>query len=50
MDDDHYVYDERTYTLVGDYTGKTYRPGDRVSTVVAGADMASRNVDLILAD
>ena len=48
MDDDHYVYDERTYSLVGDYSGKTYRPGDIVTTVVAAADLASRKVDLVI--
>ena len=50
MDDDHYDFDEQRYSLVGQYTGKKYRPGDKVSTVVAGADLATRRVDLILAD
>ena len=50
MEDDHYVYDEQRYSLVGDYTDKTYRPGDRIATIVAAADIATRKVDLILAE
>ncbi|HMB93599.1 MAG TPA: VacB/RNase II family 3'-5' exoribonuclease, partial [Rhodothermales bacterium] len=50
LDDDYYVYDERTYSLVGDYTGKSYRPGDRVDVVVAGANPETRKIDLTLVD
>ena len=50
MDDDYYVYDERTFSLVGDYTGKTYRPGDRVTVLIAAADAVTRKVDLIFVD
>ncbi|MGA7304472.1 MAG: ribonuclease R [Rhodothermales bacterium] len=50
MDDDHYVYDEHTYSLVGDYTGKTYRPGDKVSVKVVEADVDAREVDLVIDD
>ncbi len=50
MDDDHYEYDEQRYSLAGKYTRKTYRPGDKVSTIVAAADIASRKVDLILTE
>ncbi len=50
LDDDYYVYDERTFSLVGDYTGKTYRPGDRVTVLVAAADAVTRKVDLLFVD
>jgi ribonuclease R len=50
MDDDHYVYDEHTYSLVGDYSGKTYRPGDKVSVKVVEADVDAREVDLVIDD
>ena len=50
MDDDHYEYDERTYTLVGLYTGRTYRLGDTVRVVVAAADVESREVDFVFED
>jgi len=45
LDDDYYEYDERTYSLVGRDTGRTYRLGDRVEVVVAGANLESREVD-----
>jgi ribonuclease R len=50
MDDDFYVYDEDNYTLVGDYTNKTYRPGDRVEVVVTAANPENREVDLLFTD
>ncbi len=50
MDDDYYEYDERTYSLVGADTGTTYRPGTRVRVQVAGANVESREVDLIFVD
>jgi ribonuclease R len=45
LDDDYYEYDDRTYSLVGRDTGRTYRLGDRVEVVVAGANLESREVD-----
>lgn len=50
MDDDYYEYDERTYSLVGDITGKTYRPGDKVGVKVAGANVETREIDLLFTD
>lgn len=50
LDDDYYEYDERTYSLVGRDTGRTFRLGDRVEVVVAGANMESREVDFVFAD
>lgn len=50
MDDDYYVYDEERYSLVGEYTGKRYRPGDRVAVRVAAANPATRQVDLLFVD
>lgn len=46
MDDDYYEYDERRYTLRGLYTGKRYRPGERVRVVVVRADPTTRQIDL----
>lgn len=46
MGDDYYEYDERRYTLRGLYTGKRYRPGDRVRVMVIRADPATRQIDL----
>jgi ribonuclease R len=50
MDDDYYVYDESTYTMRGENTGKSYRPGDSVTVEVAGADIDSREIDLLFVD
>jgi ribonuclease R len=50
MDDDYYVYDESTYTMRGENQGKSYRPGDSVTVEVVGADIDSREIDLLFAD
>jgi ribonuclease R len=50
MDDDYYVYDESTYTMRGENTGKSYRPGDTVTVEVVGADIDSREIDLLFVD
>ncbi|RMH69368.1 MAG: ribonuclease R [Bacteroidetes bacterium] len=50
LDDDYYEYDERTYTLVGVDTGRTFRPGDRVEVQVVAADVETRKVDLVFVD
>ena len=50
LDDDYYEYDERTYSLVGRDTGRTFRLGDRVEVVVAGANLESREVDFVFAE
>jgi len=50
MDDDYYVYDESTYTMRGENTGKSYRPGDSVTVEVVSADIDSREIDLLFAE
>jgi len=50
MDDDYYVYDESTYTMRGENTGKSYRPGDSVTVEVVGADIDSREIDLLFTE
>ena len=50
MDDDYYVYDETTYTMRGEDTGKSYRPGDTVTVEVVGADIDSREIDLLFVE
>lgn len=47
MDDDYYEYDERTYSLMGRYSGRTYRLGAPVRVVVAGANVETRQVDFV---
>jgi len=50
MDDDYYNYDETTYTMSGEHSGKSYRPGDSVSVQVAGVDVDRRQIDLLFVD
>ncbi len=45
MSDDHYVFDEATYSMTGERTRKTYKLGQAVCIRVEGADKASGNVD-----
>lgn len=50
LDDDYYEYDDRTYSLIGRDTGKTYRLGDRVEVQVAGANLETRDIDFLFVD
>lgn len=50
MDDDYYAYDETTYTMRGENTGKSYRPGDTVTVEVVGADVDAREIDLLFVE
>ena len=50
LDDDYYEYDDRTYSLMGRDTGKTYRLGDRVEVQVAGANLETREIDFLFVD
>ena len=50
MDDDYYVYDESTYTMRGEDTGTSYRPGDSVTVKVVSADIEKREIDLVFVD
>ena len=50
MDNDYYEYDDRTYRLIGQRTGRQYRLGDPVRVTVVGANTESREVDLLFAE
>jgi len=50
LDDDYYVYNEKHYCLIGERTKKVYRLGDTVRIKVAGVDLATHNIDFVLAD
>jgi ribonuclease R len=47
IDDDFYEYDERTYTLAGRDSGRTFRLGDRVRVQVVSANMETREIDFL---
>lgn len=50
MTDDHYEYDERTFSLIGVHTRRTIRLGDAVRVQVAAASVEARKIDLVFAD
>lgn len=45
MWDDHYIYLEESYEMVGERTGNRYRLGEEVTVRVLGADRLQRTVD-----
>ncbi len=48
LTDDYYIYDESQYALIGKYTKKVYRLGDKVKVRVVRVDESSREIDFIL--
>ncbi len=49
LTDDYYHFDERSYALIGERTGKVYRIGQEVDVTVIGVDMDEHVVDFELA-
>lgn len=45
MDDDFYIYDEESYTMIGEHTRKCYKLGEKVKVEVLGADKLQRTID-----
>lgn len=50
INDDFYVYNESSYEIKGQSTGKTYCLGEKVEIVVNGVDELERTIDFVLAD
>ncbi|MCK4965536.1 ribonuclease R [bacterium] len=48
MDSDYFQYNESTYTLTGQHTGKTYRLGDVVKVKVTRVNMEEKQLDFVL--
>jgi len=48
LEDDYYFYDEESYSLIGEATHHTYKLGQKVKIVVAGADMLQKTIDFEL--
>ena len=46
--DDHYIYDERQFAIVGQRSGKVYQLGDEVFVRVKNADLEKRHLDFVL--
>ena len=52
IDDDVYTFEESSYSIIGEYTGKIYQLGDTVMVRVARADLNQKQLDfeLVLGD
>ncbi len=48
IEDDFFYFDERQYALIGHYTNKVYKIGNKVRVKVAKADLVKRQLDLQL--
>jgi len=48
LDDDYYEYDEKTLTLIGKRTSKTYAIGDELTIKVKRADSKCREIDFTI--
>ena len=48
--DDHYIYDERNFCLIGRRTHKRFTLGDNVKVQVARVNMDRKTIDFVLAD
>ncbi|MGB2272838.1 MAG: ribonuclease R [Flavicella sp.] len=46
--DDHYVFDEKQYALVGQANGNMYQLGDEVTVKVKQADLERKHLDFLL--
>ena len=47
---DYFVYDENTYEMTGQDTGKTYRLGESVRVCVDGVERMTRRVDFSIVE
>lgn len=45
LKNDYYIFDDKSYTLIGEHSGKTYRTGDKVKIIVANASKELRQID-----
>lgn len=50
MRDDYYTFDQDTYELRGDMTGKVYRLGQKIRIRVEDADPMMKTIDFVIAD
>ncbi len=50
LDDDHYFFDQKLYSIVGTNTGKIYNVGNKVIVKIASVSVAKKQVDLTMVD
>jgi ribonuclease R len=48
IEDDYYVYNEKSYSLVGERTKKVYKIGDEVKVRLIKADIEIKKIDFII--
>ncbi len=48
MNDDHYIFDEKNYSIIGKRTGRKIRLGDKVSVKLIRVDQEKREIDFVL--
>ena len=48
MTRDRYVYDERSFSLIGERTGEEYRLGEKLTVAVLKVDLKERSIDFCL--
>ena len=48
--DDYYIFDDRSYTLIGEHNGKTYKIGDKIEIVVTGVNVSAAQIDFYPAE
>lgn len=48
LSDDYYLYDEKTYSLIGKQFGRTFRLGDPISIVVKKVNHELKQIDFML--
>jgi ribonuclease R len=50
LDDDYYVYDEKSYCLTGQRKRLRYQLGDKLNIQIVRANIQKRQLDFVLAD
>ncbi|MDO4513318.1 MAG: ribonuclease R [Lachnospiraceae bacterium] len=50
LPDDYYYYDESSYEMVGEDTGRRYKLGERVFVKVKSIDRLNRTIDFLMVD
>ena len=47
---DYYYFEEETYSMVGEHTGKRYKLGEPIRITVSAVDKVIRTIDFVIAD
>jgi len=50
LDDDYYLFDEKSYSVVGRRNGRRFRLGDKIAVKLVRIDEQKREIDFILLD